>query len=65
MAENRKRPCEFTDSNKNKLKGLFHQWGSEAFETSENMVQHTVGLVEDENGKIHGVDPGRIKFTDR
>lgn len=72
---NRKRPVEFTTgfaSNQNvkestlkTFKGVFHQWGSEGWEGHENLVQHTVGIIETEDGQIHSVDPSRIKFTDK
>lgn len=48
------------------FKGLFHQWGEEAEHDNINgFGNFTIGIVEDENGQIHTVNPNHIQFTDR
>lgn len=72
-----KRPVEFTltkfketeDGGIKRLelkgKGVFHRWGAEGWEGHENLVEHTVGIIEDEFGDVHSIDPKSIKFTDK
>ena len=54
--------CYINDSNSwqpiEKIQGYFHQWGLAIVE-EKNI---TVGIVEDENGKIYRVVPEAIKF---
>ena len=49
------RPCYVRIAGKIDKPGFFHCWG---------MNNGTVGLVEDEQGKIHTVAPWRIRFLD-
>lgn len=60
---NRKRDVEFRDLNGNLLKGMFHQWGSDVIEHADQIGQFTVGICEDSNGKIHEIQPSKIKFV--
>jgi hypothetical protein len=78
--EKRKRPCQVdtkkwvpSDESPNGIghheksifKGLFHEWGQEAVETNEQgFGNFTVGIVEDESGQVHTVNPNDIKFLD-
>ena len=73
--EKRKRPVQFTTGNKGTNggcssllthNGIFHQWGSEVWKCRESGFHtHTIGIIEDESGKVHQVDPKRIKFLDK
>jgi len=72
----RKRPCE-VDSRRLEgkgcehlvgkyFKGIFHKWGTEIISKGiDGVISGTVGIVEDENGQIHTVNPEYIKFTDK
>lgn len=57
------RSIKFRKAEQGKLiDGLFHEWGVvSTFENSPN----TVGIVEDESGKVHHVYPEFIQFTDK
>lgn len=53
-------------------KGYFHTWGVEAYTTTgylvgtvPGQVSTLYGLVEYEDGTMHKVDPGCIRFLDR
>ena len=52
-----------------KSEGYFHEWGIDYEEYQSpvepwpiSTVQHSVGIVEDESGKIHLVHPSNIQF---
>jgi len=48
------------------IKALFHKWGTEIISKGiDGVISGTVGIVEDENGQIHTVNPEYIKFTDK
>lgn len=47
------------------FEGLFHCWGSQVFEGSDNVATGTVAIVEDREGKVYEVDPPNVKFLDR
>jgi len=77
MENKKKRPChvktkrfELTDEKRGwinvEYNGLFHEWGNEAVEAGETgFGNFTIGIVEDETGQIHTINPNHIKFTDR
>lgn len=46
------------------FKGFFHKWGLALYrhKTSDNVVNYTVAIVEDENGKIYLIDPEYVTF---
>lgn len=77
--ENKKRPCLVTSRRYvapptfgcghwegMNFEGLFHQCGNEEVHQGEKGFGLTViGIVEDETGQIHTVNPNHIKFIDR
>jgi hypothetical protein len=65
--EGKKRPCKFQMMNgSGEVKsGLFHQWGFDFYETSDETFQITIGIVEDHQGNIHKADPEAIQFRDK
>lgn len=62
MEQKRKRPVEFIDQNLKTVRGIFHQFGID-HKLGQNVI--TVAIIEDDNGHVHKVDPGRIKFLDK
>jgi hypothetical protein len=45
--------------------GLFHQWGNNLAETSEQIASYTMGIIELPDGVIILVAPENIKFINR
>lgn len=46
--------------------GIFHRWADDIeADIKTGMSNITVGIVEDENGQCHTVNPNDIKFTDK
>ncbi len=43
-------------------KGTFHQWVAACIEGTEGFGNHTVALVELNDGTMESVDPNHIKF---
>lgn len=46
-------------------KGHFHKWGTELLEARDGNHTFTVGIIEDESGKVHNVFPEYIRFIDK
>lgn len=45
------------------FEGMFHCWGNEAVEAGESgFGNFTIGIVEDQDGQIHTINPNHIKF---
>jgi hypothetical protein len=81
VMEKRKRPCEVITTKwieagkspngrpynkKMQFNALFHEWGQEAVEDNgQGFGNFTVGIVEDEDGQVHTVNPNHIKFLDK
>lgn len=71
--EKRKRPCQvktrrYAGGKMEDLEfeGLFHEWGNEAEDGGEHgFGNFSVGIIEDESGQVHTVNPNHIKFTDK
>ncbi len=51
--------------NETKKNGIFHCWGLETEEGENEIVNFTIGIVEDEDGQIHTPLPDFIKFLDK
>lgn len=46
------------------ISGVFHQWGYGFIETRENVVQYSVAIIEQANGKVVTPEAGEVTFTD-
>ena len=45
--------------------GFFHCWGVDYEELEGGPGNHTVAIVEDDEGLVHKLDPADMEFTDR
>ena len=51
--------------NEHKIKGLFHQWGTDLEEDESGFSECTVAIIEDETGQIHTPIACNVKFLDK
>lgn len=45
--------------------GIFHQWGSDIIDTSDNIVSFSVAIVELDNGDVRAAAADCIQFLDK
>jgi len=63
------RPCEFFEWNPKTLtwggpfNGQWHCWGSSFVEFESGPGNHSIGIVETEDGRAHEILPKKIRFT--
>ena len=63
MNEVRKVRCSFSETKDGiKINGWFHMWGLEVYENNTQITNGAGGVVEDDDGVVHMVNPIFIQF---